>query len=217
MKPIFLITFITFFGIGFLKLFISLFEKIENNEKTEYYFQKIQENERRLEEEKRKKEALKPNEVPASYSEINNTNDNSNVSSNFEKTLPEPFLTDKNDKILSQINENNNIKDFLYFCEKAESHSHYTFYKKADGKFANQYLLLYNSSGLSKEVLLINIDNQLIAFNEVTDQILTKDEFEALYNESVEFLNSHSYYTTEIKKNINQNRLEKIITKIKGE
>jgi hypothetical protein len=212
MQELFISLLMGFFGNVLFCLSVSILDEEKNNKQVRYSFQ-VQENERRLEEIKREREKIKPNEVPTSYSELNNTNDNSDAASNFEKALPEYGLNEMN--IIDEFIE---IEDviFTYICDCENNQSDtpiYNFKLDAKGHIEDQYILFYTPSGLKKEIMIGHYNEDMMAVDADEMKILSAQEFKKMFLESIDFLKNNKFYSSEIKKHFNLTLFEKICEK----
>ncbi len=212
MQELFITLLIVFLGNCLFCLFISVLDEKENNKQARYNFQ-VQENERRLEEIKREREKIKSNEVPTSYGESNNANNNSDATSNFEKALPEYGLNEMN-----IIDEFIKIEDviFTYIHHYKNNQSDtpiYNFKLDVNGYIEDQYLLFYTPSGLKKEIMIGHYNENMMAVDADEMKILSAQEFKKMFLESIDFLKNNKFYSTEIKKQFNLARFEKICEK----
>jgi hypothetical protein len=212
MQELFISLLIASFGSSLFCFFISILDEKEKNKQARYNFL-VQKNEQRLEEIKREKEKIKPNEVPTPYSESNNTNDNSDAASNFEKALPECGLNEMN-----IIDEFDNIEDviFTYICDCENNQSDtpiYNFKLDAKSYIEDQYLLFYTPSGLKKEIMIGHYNGDMMAVDADEMKILSAQEFKKMFLESIDFLKNNKFYSSEIKKHFNLTLFEKICKK----
>jgi len=122
------------------------------------------------------------------------------------------------------LNEMNVIDEFIkiedvifayihHYKNNQSDTSIYNFKLDTEGNIENQYLLFYTPSGLEKEIMIGRYNNNMIAVDTGEMKILSAQEFKKMFLESIDFLKNNKYYSSEVKKQFNLARFEKICEK----
>lgn len=123
------------------------------------------------------------------------------------------------------LNEMNIIDEFVkieniifayihnYDYQKQTDTPIYNFKLDVNGYIEDQYVLFYTPTGLKKEIMIGHYNGDIIAVDADEMKILSVQKFKKLFIESIEFLKNNKYYSSEIKKQFNLARFEKICKK----